>query len=277
MRVAVVGHIEWVEFAAVDHVPASGEVVHALDTFAEPAGGGAVAAVALARCAGEATLFTALGDDELAARSRDRLTELGVEVRAARRDGPTRRALTFLEPDGERTITTLGIRLEPTASDPLGWEDLAGFDAVYFTAGDAAALAQARAARVLVASPRARGAFSEGGQPLDALVLSAGDELEQGWAARLQPPAKLTMYTEGSRGGRWIGDGGRGGRWNAVPPPAPIADSYGCGDTFAATLAFALARGDELDAALALSAKAGAECLTRRGPYGTAQRNGAGP
>ena len=64
-RVAVVGHVEWVQFARVPHVPRAGEVIHAHDAFEEPAGGGGVAAVQLARLAGEAMLLTALGDDEL--------------------------------------------------------------------------------------------------------------------------------------------------------------------------------------------------------------------
>ena len=28
MRVAVVGHVEWIEFGRVDHVPPPGEIVH---------------------------------------------------------------------------------------------------------------------------------------------------------------------------------------------------------------------------------------------------------
>ena len=60
MQVAVVGHVEWVEFARVDHVPAPGEIVHALETWEEPAGGGAVAAVQLASIGGSCLLFTAL-------------------------------------------------------------------------------------------------------------------------------------------------------------------------------------------------------------------------
>ena len=32
MRVAVVGHVEWVEFARVERVPDPGEIVHALET-----------------------------------------------------------------------------------------------------------------------------------------------------------------------------------------------------------------------------------------------------
>jgi hypothetical protein len=52
LRVAVVGHVEWVRFARVSHIPHAGEIVHARDPFEEPAGGGAVAAVQLARLAG---------------------------------------------------------------------------------------------------------------------------------------------------------------------------------------------------------------------------------
>src|SRR6185312_15695945 len=52
MRVAVVGHVEWIEFARVERVPTPGEIVHASDAWQEPGGGGAVAAVQLARLAG---------------------------------------------------------------------------------------------------------------------------------------------------------------------------------------------------------------------------------
>src|SRR5207244_13238095 len=62
LRMAVIGHVEWIEFAVVDHVPVPGEIVHAAHTFEEAAGGGAVAAVQLARLAGAATLSTAAGD-----------------------------------------------------------------------------------------------------------------------------------------------------------------------------------------------------------------------
>src|SRR5438034_6208 len=65
MRVVVVGHVEWIELARVAHVPAPGEIVHALEVWEEPAGGGAVAAVQLARLAGECLFLTALGDDDL--------------------------------------------------------------------------------------------------------------------------------------------------------------------------------------------------------------------
>jgi ribokinase len=49
MRTAVIGHVEWVEFARVERVPEPGDTVHSLDWWEEPAGGGSVVAVQLHR------------------------------------------------------------------------------------------------------------------------------------------------------------------------------------------------------------------------------------
>ncbi|MCA1690006.1 MAG: PfkB family carbohydrate kinase [Actinobacteria bacterium] len=267
MRVAVVGHVEWIEFARVGHVPVAGEVVHSREVWEEVGGGGAVAAVQLARLAGRAALYTALGEDELGRRSRERLEALGVEVHAAPRPEPTRRALTFVDDAGERTIATLGERLAPRAADDLPWDLLARTGGVYFTAGDAGALAAARAARVLVATPRARVA-SVRPPPIDALVFSAGDPIELAAADELRTSAGHVVITRGALGGTWTAAAGGEGSWVAAPLPGPVADAYGCGDSFAAGLTYALAAGQTLDGALALAARCGATCLTGRGPYG---------
>jgi ribokinase len=266
--VAVVGHVEWVQFARVAHVPRAGEVAHARDPFEEPAGGGAVAAVQLARLAGEAVLVTALGDDEHGRRSVARLNELGVDVRGGFRDAPTRRALTLTDAAGERAITTLGPRLEPLGDDRAArWDALAGTDAIYITAGDEGALRAAReAARVLVASPRIGDALGRGVR-LDALVLSADDEIELRAAARADGEAELVVLTEGESGGSYRTRAGKTGRWAAASPPGEPVDSYGCGDSFAAGLAYGLGAGLDLDDALALAARCGAACLAGRGPY----------
>ena len=268
MRVAVVGHVEWVEFVRGDHVPAAGEIVHATDSFQEPAGGGAVAAVQLARMAGSSTLLTALGSDDLERRSRERLAELDVRVDAARREGPTRRAHTFLDSHGERTITTIGERLEPDLADPLEWSVLDGADGVYVTAGDDGALRAARSAKVLVASPRAGTVLADSDVALDALVYSDRDELETAYARALEPRPALLVATRGAEGGRYETADGKTGTWAAAPLPGPVADSYGCGDSFAAALTYGLAAGETVDSSLELAAEAGASCLTRRGPYG---------
>jgi ribokinase len=265
--VAVVGHVEWVTFARVPHIPAAGEIVHARDPFEEPAGGGAVAAVQLARLAGEAMLVTALGDDEHGRRSIKRLAELGVNVWAAQRTASTRTATTLVDDARERTITTLGSRLEPALDDAeIPWGDLARMDAVYVTAGDLGAMRAARAARVLVSSPRAVHALGRG-TPLDALVLSADDAVERREAARAEQDAELVVYTGGGHGGSYRKRDGSSGTWPPADLPGEPVDSYGCGDSFAAGLTYGLGAGMPSPDALALAARCGAVCLTGRGPY----------
>jgi ribokinase len=261
-RVAVVGHVEFVEFIPVARLPAAGEVVHGGDSFQRPAGGGGVAAAALAALGAEVELFCALGRDDAAESSLQQLRASGVAVHAARRPQPTRRAVTLLEHGGERTIVTLGERLEPSGADPLPWERLDRCTAVYVTAGDIVALAQARRARVVVASPRAGDALRSG-PPLDALVYSDEDPVERECAQQLRDRARITVATEGERGGRWWGESS--GRWEAVAPQDPIVDTYGAGDTFAAVLAHALGAGEGLPAATALAARWGASALTHPG------------
>jgi ribokinase len=116
---------------------------------------------------------------------------------------------------------------------------------------------------VLVASPRARSALGTDGPLIDALVYSAGDAGEREWAERVAHRVRLHVATEGSRGGRWWGESE--GRWSAAPPPGEPRDAYGCGDSFAAGVTFALAGGSSIDDAVALGAECGARCLTRAG------------
>ncbi|HEV2770286.1 MAG TPA: PfkB family carbohydrate kinase [Solirubrobacteraceae bacterium] len=268
MRVAVVGHVEWVEFALVERLPRAGEIVHAQETFEEAGGGGGVAAVQLARLAGAADLVTALGTGPLAERASAALAGRGVAVHAVERPRAQRRAFTFLDSEGERTITVMGDRLVPHGDDRLPWERLRATDGVYFTGGDAAALRHARAARVLVATPRARDAIRGAGVRLDALVHSGSDAGERVQPGELTPEPALIVTTLGARGGRWRSAEGQEGAWEPAPLPGPAADAYGAGDTFAAALTYALAEGRSLDGALDLAARCSATCLTGRGPYG---------
>ncbi|MCL6441043.1 MAG: hypothetical protein K6T27_06060 [Thermoleophilum sp.] len=266
---AVVGHVEWCDFVRVEQLPLSGEIVHADAHFAEPAGGGAVAAVELARLAGDALFFTALGDDELGARARQRLGELGVTVFASEQRLPQRRALVFLEQGGERTITVLGSRLGPAGAEPLPWQRLAGA-AVYFAAGDRAALERARQGRVLVATARALDVLRGSGVAVDVLVRSGrdrGERYEPGW---LEPPPRVVVTTLGRDGGYAELAGGGRLEWRAeTVADDEVADTYGAGDCFAAGLTWALGSGRELAEALAVAAHCGAACVRRQGPYGS--------
>src|SRR5207249_491113 len=135
-NVGVVGHVEWVEFVRVEEVPRPGQIVHALERWEEAAGGGAVAAVQLANLNGSVHFFTALGGDELGRRAKAELEGRGVTVHSTA-EGEQRRAFTYIDANGERTITVLGEKALPSPSrGDLPWEELARCDAVYFVSGE---------------------------------------------------------------------------------------------------------------------------------------------
>lgn len=267
MRAAVVGHVEWIEFGRVDHVPAPGEIVHVSESWEVPGGGGAVAAVQLCRLAGAGTLYTALGDDELGHRSKLELERLGLRVEAAFRPEAQRRAFVHVDAAGERTITVVGERLGPKGDDPLPWDELAGMDAVYFTAGDPGAVAEARRARVVVATARGLEVLAAAGVHLDALVASSRDSGEPYERGDLEPPPRHVVRTAGAAGGEYETASGERGRWEAGEPPGPVSDFYGCGDSFAGGLTYGLGAGLPIGEAVRLGARCGAACATGRGPY----------
>jgi ribokinase len=245
--------VEWVESVLVDRVPAAGEIAHGMQDWSEPAGGGAVAAAQLLRLAGACDFFTALGDDEHGRRAVERFAELGIAT-DVEWFGATRRAFVQVDAHGERTITTVGAKLRRRRLPPMD-----GYDAVFFVAGEPGALRAARAARFVSVTPRELPTLLEGGVRLDLLVGSGTDPGER-YDGGLD--VALVVRTEGLHGGT-----ADGRRYEAASPPAPIVDTYGAGDSFAATLTYALARGDELDDALAFAARAGAAVITGKGPY----------
>jgi ribokinase len=242
-----------VDSVLVERVPPAGEIANGTADWSEPAGGGGVAAVQIAKLAGACDFFTALGDDEHGRRSLERLRELGVELHVEW-GGATRWAFVQVDAQGERTITTVGPKLRPRILPPMN-----DYDAVFFVAGEPEALRATRAARFVSVTPRELPRLREAGVPVDLVVGSATDPGES-YDGSLE--ATHVVMTEGARGG--IADGRR---FATVAPRAPIGDTYGAGDSFAATLTFALGRGDELTAALALAAEAGAAVITGKGPY----------
>ncbi len=278
VRVGVVGHVEWVTFMEVDRPPTPGAILHAERTWDEPAGGGGVAAAELARLAGACTLFTGLGTDAVGQGIPAGLAALGVEVCGSSCPGPHRRAWTLLDPNGERTIVVAGEAQAVSGDDVVGAFE--GFDAVYFCKGDAAALRAARAARVLVATARVLPVIEESGVRLDALVLSSNDPSEAYAHGDLTTEPALVARTDGANGGAWRNRAADTGRWRAAPAreSGRPTDAYGCGDRFAAGLAFALAtlRSDSIDGSdrdriercLSIAAESGSYALTRRGAHG---------
>lgn len=265
MKVAVVGHVEWIAFHAVEGIVAPGAILHATEAWEEPGGGGGVAAVDLARQCAACTLFAGVGSDAVGKGLVEAFAPLGVALDASVWPTAQRRGLTITGSDGERTIVIVG-----EAQHRLGLEasDLDGFDGVYLCKGDIDAVRAARAARVLVATARILPLLQQAGVPVDALVHSAVDPAEAYVPGDLVPAPTLVCTTEGARGGRWRTVDGRSGRWDPAPLPGPVRDAYGCGDSFAAGLTAALARGLDPAAACAHAATRGALALTRRGAHG---------
>ena len=273
LSVAVVGHVEWVSFLELDRVPRAGEIVHTRLGFEEPAGGGGVAAVELARIFGGATLFTVLGDDDTGHRCADLLAQKGVDVRARWTRQPQRRAVTMLDAQGERTILVVGGGAAsgqdaPAVPEGADLTAVVQFDAVYFCKGDASAARAARQARVMVATARVLPVLQAAGVELDALVHSVRDAGERYTPGELSVVPRLVAATEGSAGGAFDTADGRVGRWEAAPLPGRLRDTYGAGDCFAAGLTAALAQGFDAQLALEFAAARGATALCRRGAHG---------
>jgi ribokinase len=265
LELAVVGHMEWVSFVAVEQLPAAGVVQHARAFREEPAGAGAVVAVQLARLTGRRVhFFTALGRDATGEQAAARLEQLGLEMHVAWRDAPSRRGVSFVDGDGERSITVIGERLRPEANDPLPWQRLASCHGVFVSAADAPGLRHCRQAGVLTATPRlGLPVLESSGVAVDALIGSALDPAEQVASGALSQPPRLRIATEGAAGGWSL----PGGRYRAEPLTHPPVDSYGCGDSFAAGVTAGLAAGWSPAEAIALGARCGAACAVLFGPY----------
>jgi ribokinase len=267
VRCAVVGHVEWIDFVPVERVPEAGEIVTTVESWEEPGGGGAVAAGEFHRLGADTTFFTAVGDDELGRRTAAELGTWGLHLELAVRDAPQRRGFTYVDAEGERTITVLGEKLHAHADDPLAWDELETIDAVYFTGGDIGALRQARRARILVATARELPTLAAAGVELDALVHSGRDPGERYRPGDIDPPPLLVATTEGVDGGSYFTVGGEEGRWKAAALPGPMQDMYGAGDCFAAGLAYALADGQPVARALDFAAGRAALAMTRPGGF----------
>lgn len=254
-------------FARATSPVVSGTILH-LDgeTWDEPAGGGGMAARALPGLGADVTRFyTALGDDEHARASERTFADDGVDVRAAARAGPQNVVLGVVDPSRERTLFVLGPNEHPTLDDPLPWDELSTFDAVFFTGEDPRTLVAARRARVLVVTARRLPSLIASGVQADVLIGSATDPGEQFELGGLPVAPHVVVRTEGSAGGSYRTVSGAEGRYLPVPLPGPLADSYGAGDVMMAALTLELGAGRTLEGALSAAARAAAAQLTRRG------------
>ena len=265
LTLAVVGHTEWVSFFRIDNYPLPGVISHGEEYREEPAGGGAVAAIEMRRLTrSKVHFFSALGRDEIGEKSVSRLKELGIQTEIAWRDQPTRKGISMINAEGERAITVLGDRLQPLGKDQLPWNEIKNCDGVFVTAADSEALKICRKARIMVGTPRiGLNNFEDINIKLDALIGSALDPNEKSLSNSLKHLAKTIIATEGALGG----ESSPGGRFKAALLQAPVIDSYGCGDSFAAGVTTGLAAGWSIEQSISLGAHCGARCVQQLGPY----------
>ena len=266
LSLAVVGHVEWVNFLSVDKLPCSGQISHGRSYLELPSGGGAVAAVQMQKLTKKQVhFFTSLGKDKLGILSKEKLEEYGLNVHVAWEDKPTREGISFLDKSGERSITVMGERLEPKAKDNLPWDQLASFDGVFVTATDPMGLELCRNSKVLVASPRVGSeSFRSINFELDALVGSYFDEDEKKQSESLVEITKVTILTAGSLGCVAL----PGGTFATKDIGNNLIDSYGCGDSFAAGLTAGLACKLDLENAINIGSYCGYNSAMHLGPYG---------
>ena len=266
LKLAVIGHIEWVTFLKVDKLPFAGEICHAEDCFEEAAGGAAVAAVQMARLTGEPVdLITSLGEDTYGEKSYERLSKLGLNLKVAWRKKPTRKGISLTSKDGERAITVIGERLQPIASDNLPWSDMKNYDGIFITATDKDGIKLASKAKFVSATPRAgERALKDSKVKINALIGSGLDPGEKVNYEELVPKPDVYIATEGKTGGTIYP---KKHKYKSIKPSSKEIDSYGCGDCFAGAVTAALSAKLNLDQAIKIGAYCGAECSTHFGPY----------
>ena len=266
LKLAVIGHIEWVTFLKVDQLPIAGEISHAKDCFEEAAGGAAVTAVQMARLINEPVdLITSLGKDNNGEKCYERLIKLGLNLKVAWREKPTRKGISLISKDGERAITVIGERLQPIASDDLPWSDMKNYDGIFITATDKAGIRLASKARFVAATPRTGiPALKNSKVKINALIGSGLDPGEEINYEELVPKPDIYIATEGKLGGTVYP---KKYKYKAIKPSSQEIDTYGCGDCFAGAVTTALAAKLNLDQAIKIGAYCGAACSTHYGPY----------
>ncbi len=265
LKLAVIGHVEWVKFLKVDQLPKRGQISHSSYGIEEPAGGGALIAVEMRNIVNSSVhFFTALGRDSIGEKCYQRLETLGLTLHVGWRNSSTREGISFVDNSGDRAITVMGERLEPNSMDNLPWEDLNDFDGVFITAGDVDSIRYARKAKFLAATPRLGiGAINKSKIKLDALVGSDLDPGEKYQSDEIQKTPKLLIKTRGAEGGIVYPTG----RFKSIKLDSKPVDTYGCGDKFAAGFTVGMAASWDIVKALSLGAHCGAKCATYFGPY----------
>ena len=224
LNLAVVGHVEWINFLKVDQLPKPGVISHSEKSLEYPAGGGSIIAKTLSELTlNQIHFFTALGNDDYGDRCFKILSNMGIKLHVAWRDKPTRRGFSMIDSQGERAITVIGERLAPNYRDNLDWDILKKMDGIFITASDSEIFKMARSASILCTTPRVGiNTINKSNVSLDGLIGSNLDPGEEFSFSELLVKPKYTIKTEGEKGGIIF----PGGRYEALKNKDRKVDSY---------------------------------------------------
>ena len=263
-----------------------GETVTARRVERRPGGKGANQAVAAAAAGADVAMLAAVGDDPAGARMTEDLRRRGVNTESVRTvDGvATGTAYITVTPDGENTIV-----LDPGANRFIdagaveaAWSGLPParvllslleipLDGVM----TAVRLAAEKGMRSVVTLAPARPVPGELLSGLDPVLVNEheaafllqtddlGGHLLEAARELLRLGPRSAVVTAGAAGAA-VADGATARLLPALPV-AEVVDTTGAGDAFAGALAAALARGEDLDAAVAAGLRAGADAVQRVG------------
>ena len=265
LNLAVVGHVEWINFLRVDQLSKPGVISHSEKSLEYPAGGGSIIAKTLSELTlNQIHFFTALGNDDYGDRCFKILSNMGIKLHVAWRDKPTRRGFSMIDSQGERAITVIGERLAPNYRDNLDWDILKKMDGIFITASDSEIFKMARSASILCTTPRVGiNTINKSNVSLDGLIGSNLDPGEEFSFSELLVKPKYTIKTEGEKGGIIF----PGGRYEALKNKDRKVDSYGCGDSFAAGILYGMASNWDIDKSLNLAKVIGRDSSEFFGPY----------
>lgn len=255
-RILVLGTVaqDWVVGLRVPLV--SGSHQDGIDKGPRLGGGGANAAVALARGGDEALLVSAVGSDPVGDALLAELRSIGVDVSlTARLQGGSSRSIVMTDPMGERSIVNLRRLLEDQPPQRILTVQA---DAMYVRSrhqGLAPLMAGMSNRMTVVAHvpPTADNAV-----PAQILVGSQSDLDEDFLAAPLARGMAVSggrlhwiVITHGAKGAEAFGP--KGERLFQPARKVTVVDSTGAGDAFAAGLTHALARKQPMDEALKIA------------------------
>jgi ribokinase len=281
-RVGVVGAVNADYIVRVERLPRPGETVTGGRLSVRPGGKGANQAHAAGRLGAAVRLVASVGADEAARAERAALAADGVAADGLAVSGePTGLAVILVDAQGENSIA-----VAPGANELLtaahvtgalaGWLEPGGVVLVSLEVPVAAAVAGARAAAgagaLAVVNPApARplpGALLEDAVltpnegEVRGLVPGAGTE-QAAVCGLLAAGARAVIVTRGRRGASIFATASPASH---VPSPAVrVVDTVGAGDAFNGALAWSLACGAPLEAAVTAATAAGAAACTGTG------------